>query len=94
MNQYTVSKIPVMQRPVLSHHQRSKESQIMKDIFKRCPICGKFSFKPNYNMNIIPDKDSLYAIIAMKGRRCRQCNFISDPTIKNDVGSRNTTVSL
>lgn len=94
MNQYTRSNIPVYLKPVISMNVRSKSSDVIKELFKKCPICGKFSFKPNYNVNLIPPNAMIvYSIAAMKGRKCRQCNFISEPTIKKDVGPK-TAISL
>jgi hypothetical protein len=54
-------------------------------MFKTCPVCGKYSFKPNYNMNLIPDPASLAAIVAMRGRRCKLCNFIVYPSVPIDL---------
>lgn len=66
-------------RPAISSNDRSKASQLMKEIFKVCPICQKYSFKPNYNMNLIPDPQTLASIVLMQGRRCKLCGFISEP---------------
>lgn len=66
-------------RPVITSNERTKASQLMKDIFKNCPVCQKYSFKPNFNMNLIPDPQSLASIVFMQGRRCKLCGFTSEP---------------
>jgi hypothetical protein len=76
---------PLFLKPSITSNERTKASKVIKDMFKTCPVCGKYSFKPNYNMNLIPDPASLAAIVAMRGRRCKLCNFIVYPSVPIDL---------
>lgn len=79
---------PIWKQSVLSNHELARQPEIIKYIFKKCPVCGNNSLKPNYNLQRLVSKNEIYEIVTKNGRVCSRCKYIigASPLYKDEEG--------
>lgn len=70
--------LPTQDLTKISQQKRTKSPEIVQFVFKKCPNCSNYSFKPNTNLNTIYNVYQVKKITAEVGRICRICNYINN----------------